>query len=133
MRVVQVNAVLKRVAQKGLSQASSRDVGRLAEAVWYGNTVPDLRELSSAALRDAAYLVDRLARYNVVSVERQKQLLEVLKTVPSSNESATSSPQTRDRLAQKWGASADLHQFSDVLLPLQTRHAALARTKTKSR
>ena len=41
MRVVQVNRVLKRVAQKGLSQASSQDVGRLAEAVWYGNTVPD--------------------------------------------------------------------------------------------
>lgn len=109
--------------------ASGDDVARVAKAVWYENYIPVLDDLPEPARRDAGYLVDRLLRYPVVPQERKKKLLKVVEAYRPQSRPSSTMQRVRDALAATWGASCDLGRFAEVLLPLQTRHAASAQSK----
>lgn len=109
--------------------ASGNDVARVAKAVWYEDYTPALENLPDPARREAGYLVDRLLRYPVVPQERKKKLLQAVEAYRPSPSVSGTMQRVRDALAATWGASCDLSRFADVLMPLQTRHAASAQAK----
>lgn len=120
--MVDLQKMLREVANRGLAYADECQVVALAHALWHEGFTPDLDSLSTAAQHEAGYLVDRLARFNVLTAERKATLLDLV----SRYHPRTVYPITGDRdpLAEEWGASADLSAFMCSLLPLQTRQYA---------
>ena len=117
------------VVCQGLLRAESGLLRQVAERLWYGRSVPDLSKVPEPYRRDAGYLVDRLARFNVVKAARKEKVLAAL--LPYKPESAGQGPFYRDVLAQAWGASWELTPRLAELLPYQTREYAEARRSRK--
>lgn len=95
---------------------------RVAERLWYGRSVPDLGKVPEPYRRDVGYLVDRLARFNVVNAGRKQKVLAAL--TPYKPLSTAEWQNYRDALASAWGASAELTPRLAELLPYQTREYA---------
>lgn len=121
---------LTRLAQQGLRLASRDDVVLLADAIWYGGFTPQLKGLSEKAVREAGYVVERLARFNVLPKARKEELRAAVR--PYRPSFKTGNLPGQDVLASIWGASADLSRFFEDLLPLQTRQYARERHERSS-
>lgn len=117
------------VARQGLLRAESGLLRQVAERLWYGRSVPDLAKVPEPYRRDAGYLVDRLARFNVVKATRKEKVLAAL--LPYKPQSAGQAQNYRDALALVWGASSELTPRLAELLPYQTREYAEARRAGK--
>ncbi|QDQ28544.1 hypothetical protein FNU76_20530 [Chitinimonas arctica] len=113
--------VLVNVARVGLARTKRQDVKSLALGVWHKGYTPDLKALEGDYLKDVGYLLDRLARFNVLPPQRKLKLFRAVAKLKPGKQ-ADQGRKFRDRLASEWGASTDYSAFKDDLLPLQTRH-----------
>ena len=114
--------VLSQIAAGGLSTANASDVVTVAYAIWHHEHTPHLTPfLGLPFAADAAFLVDRLSRFNCLSRDRKIQLLTML----SSFKPARCIPieLLHDPLAMLWGASRDLKELISAARPLQSRSA----------
>ena len=117
------------VVCQGLLRAESGLLRQVAERLWYGRSVPDLSKVPEPYRRDAGYLVDRLARFNVVKAARKEKVLVAL--LPYKPQGVEQEQNFRDVLALVWGASSELTPRLAELLPYQTREYAEARRAGK--
>ncbi|ASA58014.1 hypothetical protein [Vibrio gazogenes] len=115
-----------RLVSRDFKEASSEDVKSVALAVWHENFVPDVSQLDARSARAANYLLDRLMRYNCVTPEEQKKLLDVVNLLSRQFRigKTTVMPHDRkvDKYARKWGLKSDLKLMLRAMLPYQTRH-----------
>lgn len=117
--------LLGRVVSQGVAHADSGLLREVAEKLWYGRSVPNLAKFPEPVRREAGYLVDRLARVNVMAVARKQKVLAAL--TPYKPSAPDSPPRHRDHLAVTWGAREDLTPRMAELLPYQTRSYAAER------
>lgn len=99
------------VAQQGLLNAAFEVAEAVALGVWYGADTPDFSKLPGAYRGDAVLLVERLAYYNVVSQERKRELLTLVRA-----EAPTPPPAAHDNFESAF------KRHLPKLQPLQTRH-----------
>ena len=123
MSGINLTDALSDLSRQGLAGADKHLVVEVAKAVWYSANVPNLGNMPAQLRADAGYIVDRLARFNVLPKWRKLQLLAALEPYKRLSPPSTGSS-CRDPLAIAWGASADLTVFMPDLLPYQTRHFA---------
>ncbi|WP_322002300.1 hypothetical protein [Marinobacter alexandrii] len=114
-------AALLNVARKGLKNSSADEVVTAAVEVWHKRYLPNLSGLSVDEQRVAGYLVDRLSRFNCLSLE-QKKLLQGVAAKAKQNVPKRVSHSRVDALAKNWGLEEDLKPFMPALMPYQTRH-----------
>jgi hypothetical protein len=120
MTTQDMNAALRQLTRRGLAHADRADVVMFAKQLWYSSSVPDLNTVPKAQRNDAGYVVDCLARFNVLQKERKTLLIKVVDQFkPLKDQPRT--VKNVDRLANDWNASGDLMKFMSDLLPLQTR------------
>lgn len=117
----------ERVSCAGLGKASPKDVMRLAKALWYEGFTPQFDERTACLphANDAAYLLDRLSRFEVTHPASRIHVQAYLQAVTSAL-AGLPQPQTatrvRDPLAKQWHASSDYTRFRAAILHLQGRH-----------
>lgn len=111
--------LLGRVVSQGVARADSGLLREVAEKLWYGRSVPDLSKFPEPERREAGYLVDRLARVNVMAVARKQKVLAALSPYKPSAPDAQVGH--KDVLAVTWGAREELTPRMAELLPYQTR------------
>ncbi|HBM7601450.1 hypothetical protein ACWYXD_14180 [Enterobacter roggenkampii] len=121
-----LNVAFSRMCNAGLENASKEDVVTVATALWHHNQVPEMNGLSYEAMKVGAFVLDRLARFACVSLEFKNKIFKYLnelreKVSVLANKEYYSAK--LDKLAAKWGCKADLREFMQELMPLQTRHA----------
>lgn len=121
-RKLAFETMLGDVARQGFAHADAVLLRLVAERLWYGRSVPDLGKVPEPYRRDVGYLVDRLARFNVVKAGRKQKVLAAL--TPYKPSSIAEWQRHRDTLASVWGASAELTPRLAELLPYQTREYA---------
>ncbi|HFQ4920905.1 TPA: hypothetical protein ACGUPI_003182 [Vibrio vulnificus] len=107
---------------KDFSMASFEDVKTVALAMWHEGFVPSVENLPESAMAAAGYVVDKLMRFNCVSVELKERLRNVLDRLRASFSFVVSQVKGCDKLALDWGLSSDLRAQVRELLPYQTRH-----------
>jgi hypothetical protein len=122
-----VDNLFTQATLNSFSTLKVEDLKTIALAIWYENFTPDVWSLDHASIEQqqkAAYLIDRLMRYNCVSVERKFELLRLvqyfqtqLHFLPYSTENYHVEP-----LAQAWGLKEDVSRLMPPLLEYQTRH-----------
>lgn len=122
--------LLGQVVSQGLARADSGLLRELAEKLWYGRSVPNLGKFSEPERREAGYLLDRLARMNVMAVARKQKVLAAL--TPYKPPAPDALVRHRDILAITWGAPEDLTPRMAELLPYQTR-TYVAERKARTR
>lgn len=117
-----------RLVTNDFSDASYSDVKTVVLSIWHEDFVPKVKHLDSDSARAASYVLDRLMRYNCVSVEQQQLLLSTLKQLSSKFEvkvevrDAPAPDRKVDKAARKWGLKNDLKAMLKQMLPFQTRH-----------
>lgn len=112
---------LGEVARQGLARVDTVLLRKVAEQLWYSHKVPDLGRLAPNLRHDAGYLVDSLARFNVLNKEQKLRVLGALLPFKPTKTMASS---CKDPLAVAWGASSDLASRLAELMPYQTRQYA---------
>lgn len=122
-----LNEALVALVQQGLLLADKERLIEVAKALWYSPEVPDPSNLPPQCQNDVCYVIDRLARFNVLSKSRKLQLLNAIEKFRKDLGTQPASA-TLDPLAASWGASGDLIPFMQDLLPFQTRHFAASQT-----
>ena len=78
VRKSEFEKLLGRVVSQGVARADSGLLREVAEKLWYGRCVPNLSKFPEPERREAGYLVDRLARVNVMAVARKQKVLAAL-------------------------------------------------------
>ncbi|HOI51303.1 MAG TPA: hypothetical protein PLN02_02930 [Azonexus sp.] len=111
--------LLGRVVSQGVARADSGLLREVAEKLWYGRSVPNLSKFPEPERREAGYLLDRLARVNVMAVARKQKVLAAL--TPYKPSTPDLQVGHRDVLAVTWGAREELTPRMAELLPYQTR------------
>lgn len=111
--------LLGQVVSQGVARADAGLLREVAEKLWYGRSVPNLSKFSESERREAGYLVDRLARVNVMALARKQKVLAAL--TPYKPSTADPQLRNRDALAVTWGVREDLTSRMAELLPYQTR------------
>ncbi|MFV5215904.1 hypothetical protein ACLIIZ_19455 [Azonexus caeni] len=119
VRKSEFEKLLGRVVSQGVARADSGLLREVAEKLWYGRSVPNLSKFPEPERREAGYLVDRLARVNVMAAARKQKVLAAL--TPYKPAAPDSQVRHRDALAVTWGAREDLTSRMAELLPYQTR------------
>lgn len=114
------------VARAGLSRAKKRDVVVVARAVWHEDFVPDLYSLRGQGRKDGGYLVDYLSRFSVLPKEKRRHLSTLAKEFRPHGDLDSLKGAGADPLSLLWGATSDLNEYVNDLLPMQTRHYARA-------
>jgi hypothetical protein len=114
------------IGRHGLAHVDKILLVEVAMCIWYSDVVPDLRVVPAELHGDVGYLLDRLARFNILSKPRKLQMLAALTPYKVQHRPAPASS-CQDPLAVEWGASADLTPLYPTLLPYQTRHFAATR------
>ena len=118
------------MARSGFAHVEPELLREVAERLWYEREVPNLAEVPAKLRPDAGYLVDKLARFNVLPKERKLRLLAaVRKYQPSSPAPRVDVAGRKDPLAVAWGASMNLTSRLGELMPYQTRQYAADRAK----
>jgi len=118
------------VVRQSFARVDPELLREVAERLWYAGEVPNLADVPAHLRPDAGYLVDRLARFNVLPKERKLRLLSAIRQFqPSSPTPKAEAAGCKDPLAVAWGASMDLTSRLGELMPYQTRQYALDRTK----
>lgn len=130
VRRMALERMLGDVARQGFARVEPELLREVAERLWYEGEVPDLAEVPAKLRPDAGYLVDRLARFNVLPKERKLRLLAAVRQYqPSYPAHRTELAVRKDPLAVAWGASMDLTSRLGELMPYQTRQYAADRAK----
>lgn len=122
--------VLGQLVGQGFTRADSGLLREVAERLWYSHSVPDLTKVPSRLRADAGYLVDRLARFNVLSKEQKLLVMTALSPFKPIQPVASA---CKDPLAVTWGASMDLTTRLPELMPYQTRQYASDRASHSAR
>lgn len=110
LSVAEVTAAFKRVATLGLRAAGLDTVTLAALGVWHG-ALPNMNEVFGPHEEDAFDLLERLSFYNVVSLDRQRQLLSQVQAHRKSS-----------RLGGSRTFEEGFNKYLPELQPLQTRH-----------
>ena len=104
---------LDQVAKDGLLRVNFDVVKTVALYVWYGSEVCDLSRVQGPYQKDALFLVERLAYYNLVPQPRKKALLEQVRRAGGSFGDLDN-----EELEGRF------NDFLPDLQPLQSRHFA---------
>lgn len=118
---------LRKTVSSPLATLSAEDLKPIALAVWHEEYVPNLnfQDLELHELQRAGYVVDRLMRFNCVSNDRKRELMELVKDVKNNlpqEFTHASTSQNVEPLAKKWNLGEDISHAIQALLPYQTRH-----------
>jgi len=119
---------LGEVARQGLAHADQQLLREVAEQLWYSAAVPNLAHVPPLLRPDVGYLVDKLARFNVLGSARKFALLDAVRPYLHAREKPANSV-CRDPLAVEWGASSDFSCRLRELMPYQTRQYAVDRLR----
>ena len=116
MTVVKVDPVVGReafakVARMGMNAADLADVRAAALWVWYGRDLPGRAVLRGPHASEAVSLLERLSYYNVVPLQRKKQLKRLVSALRSEEHRADNA----DRFEQMFS------KFLPELQPMQSR------------
>lgn len=79
VRRMALERMLGDVARQGFSRVDPELLREVAERLWYVGEVPNLAEVPAKLRPDAGYLVDRLARFNVLPKEQKLRLLSAVR------------------------------------------------------
>ncbi|WP_407277589.1 hypothetical protein U5817_13055 [Aromatoleum evansii] len=130
VRRMALERMLGDVARQGVAHVAPELLREVAERLWYAGEVPNLAKVPANLRPDAGYLVDRLARFNVLPKERKLQVLSAVRQYqPASPTPAADVTGRKDPLAVAWGASMDLTSRLGELMPYQTRQYASDKAK----
>ncbi len=130
VREMALERMLGDVARQGFARVDPKLLRVVAERLWYTGEVPNLAKVRAALRPDAGYLVDRLARFNVLPKERKLRLLSAIRPFqPASPAHNAAAAGRKDPLAVAWGASMDLTSRLGELMPYQTRQYAADKAK----
>jgi hypothetical protein len=111
--------MLNEIAAQGLHGVDREHIIFIAKAIWYFDLIPDLEQTDGPFRNDVGYLVDCLARFNVLPKERKLELIAAVEPYKPSVALAASA--RHDPRAREWNASADIMPFMGDILPFQTR------------
>lgn len=111
--------MLNEIATEGLDNVAREHIIFIAKAIWYFDLIPDLKELPGPYRNDVGYLVDCLARFNVLPKERKLELIAAV--APYKPSLPLDDTVRHDPRAREWNASADIMPFMADILPFQTR------------
>lgn len=111
--------MLSEIAAHGLDRVDREHIIFIAKAIWYFDLIPDMNELAGPYRNDVGYLVDCLARFNVLPKERKLELIAAVAPYKPSLPFVGSV--RHDPRASEWNASADIMPFMADILPFQTR------------
>ncbi|WP_318521101.1 hypothetical protein [Photobacterium leiognathi] len=121
---MQEQVAFERLVKNEFENATFDDLKRVALAIWYEGFVPTVDQLDSGSIGAACYLLDRLMRYNCVTIEEQRKLITVINELadrlPMANPDYTNL--SVDKAARKWGLHRDLKLMLKMMIPFQTRH-----------
>ena len=104
------------------SLVTFEDIKNVTLAIWHENFIPKVNHLSELSAKYACYVIDKLMRFNCVSVENKIQLRNVLITLKGKFNFMPVEVKNCEKLAQKWGLKEDIKQQVRELLEYQTRH-----------
>lgn len=117
------------LVSEGLSRAENGVLLQVAEGLWFESWVPDLSQLPEDLRPDAGYVLDRLARFNVVEKEQKQRVISAIGSYkPNFSELLV---RHKDKLANEWGASEELTLRLPELMPYQTRQYRKDRLSAK--
>ena len=120
-----LNQQFKKVVSYPLATLSAEEFKPIALGVWHEDYTPELNNMNLVELQKAGYLIDRLMRYNCVSVDRKVELLGLVKDIKQKlpqQTQAASSLKDVEPLAKKWNLKEDISRLMSSLLEYQTRH-----------
>lgn len=130
VRRMALERMLGDVARQGFARVDPKLLREVAERLWYAGEVPNLAEVPAQLRPDAGYLVDRLARFNVLPKEQKLRLLSAVRQYqPPPSTPKAEVADRKDPLAVAWGASMDLTSRLGELMPYQTRQYAADKAK----
>ncbi|KON79792.2 hypothetical protein PA01_15080 [Azoarcus sp. PA01] len=130
VRRMALERMLGDVARQGFARVDPDLLREVAERLWYVGEVPNLAEVPAKLRPDAGYLVDRLARFNVLPKEQKLRLLSAVRQYqPPPPAPSAGVAGRKDPLAVAWGASMDLTSRLGELMPYQTRQYAADKGK----
>jgi hypothetical protein len=120
-----LNQQFRKVVSSPLATLSVEELKPIALGVWHEDYTPELNDMNLVELQKAGYLIDRLMRYNCVSVDRKIELLGLVKDIKQNlpqETQAVSSLRNVDPVAKKWNLKEDVSRLISSLLEYQTRH-----------
>ena len=129
VRRMTLERMLGDVVRQGFARVDPTQLREVAERLWYGAEVPNLAEVPAQLRPDAGYLVDRLARFNVLPKEQKLRLLSAVRQYQPPSDPKAEMADRKDPLAVAWGASMDLTSRLGELMPYQTRQYAADKAK----
>ena len=130
VRRMALERMLGDVARQGFARVDPELLREVAERLWYVGEVPNLAEVPAKLRPDAGYLVDRLARFNVLPKEQKLRLLSAVRQYqPPPPAPGAAVAGRKDPLAVAWGASMDLTSRLGELMQYQTRQYAADKAK----
>lgn len=114
--------MLHEIGQHGLHGVDRELIIFIAKSVWYYDLMPDLDEIEGPFRNDVGYLIDCLARFDVLEKEHKLELIAAVERYKPSAPALDS--ERHDPRAREWHSSADIMPFMGDILPFQTRHYA---------
>jgi hypothetical protein len=114
--------MLNELGEHGLNGVDREHIIFIAKSVWYYDLIPDLGQISGPFRNDVGYLIDCLARFNVLPKQRKLELISAMERYKPLLPAVES--RCHDPRARAWGASCDIMPFMADILPFQTRHCA---------
>ncbi len=120
--MIPATKMLNELGEHGLNGVDREHIIFIAKSVWYYDLIPDLGQIPGPFRNDVGYLIDCLARFDVLPKQRKLELISAMERYKPSLPAAESC--CHDPRARAWGASCDIMPFMGDILPFQTRHYA---------
>ena len=107
---------------KGQNEASSfEDLKTIAIAIWYEEFIPQIDELEGKEAAQAGFILDKLSRYNCISVANKMLIRDTLLPLLEQKKHGYCYKGNVDILAKKWGANFEMKKQFKSILPYQRR------------
>ena len=98
------------------------DIKSVTLAIWHENFIPEVNHLSRPSAQIAGYLIDKLRRYNCVSLENKIQLRKLVVELKIKFNIVFIENKKYEQLANDWNLDFDLRKEIKQLLYYQKRH-----------
>ena len=114
--------VFEKLVSQEFFHSNIEEVKNICIAFWYENFVPDINLFTDSQLKRTGYIIDKLMRFNCLSIEQKCILRNVLKNIQQNLILDNNFSSNLETLAKKWNINSDLKHEIQQLLYLQKRH-----------
>ena len=125
-------SLLKKIAEHGIENSSSKDIIQIACAYWHDDFLPDNKEIDSLPLKQQqiiGYITEFFSTFNCVEKERALMLVQFANKIKDTVKPAPK-PSNTDEIAAEWGLTENLNKYHKDIMFYQTRHYQLGHEKS---